>query len=399
MNPPPTASATALAPAPTGSGSAAPASSALGAELPRPKRRKTREAPSPEKMREYRKHLTEGRLFGGKSQWPEAIKEFDKALAVVPGDAPALTELGWAAFKAGELERAKKSSEEALGRTTSPKIKAMAHYNLGRIAEERKDPAAAIEQYRKSLALRPNETVQKRLDELSKKEKTTAVPAALSLPCQTPSVNMADVCACLTKPASGESAEPKTCAPAAEPKLGRTDITLIEAETALLQTDWLLVAKGEKGFVPFARLGGAYNPGAFGIYEEFVVSSVTEKTAGKTTVLWFETKHDRHDTDMGIDEFEEETTRRVTICVPPQDKTKEWKCPLTVPVEGSFVRDRLQMEGFTPDAETRKLMTKGLPNKQSWSLEVKLGDGKAEVSVTTGKPPAEVAALVGSHPL
>ncbi|MDC0744885.1 tetratricopeptide repeat protein [Polyangium mundeleinium] len=399
VSPPPALSATPQAPAPTASASAAPTGAALGADLPRPKRPKTREAPSPEKMRAYRKHLAEGRLLGGKSQWPEAIKEFEKALAVVPGDAPALTELGWAAFKAGELDRAKQSNEEALRRTTSPKLQAMAHYNLGRIAEERKDPKAALDHYRKSVALRPNETVEKRIAELSKQEKAPAAPAAEPLPCQTAAVKIADVCACLTKPEPGDPEVPRPCEPVKEPKLPRPELTLLEAQTGVFQTDWILVAKGEKGFVPVGKIGSTHNPGAFGIYEELTIPTVTEKTAGKTTVLWFEARRDRHDSDMGIDEYEEETVRTVTLCVPPQGKTTEWKCPLTVPVERTYIRDRMQLEGFTPDAETRKLMTKGLPIKEGWALDVKLGDGKAEVSVTGGKPPAQVAALVGSHPL
>ncbi|MDC3962956.1 tetratricopeptide repeat protein [Polyangium jinanense] len=399
VTPQPAPSAAPPAPTPTTTASAAPTASALGEGLPRPKRPKTREAPSPEKMREYRKHLTEGRLLAGKSQWPEAIKAFEKALGVVPGDAPALTELGWAAFKAGELERAKKSSEEAINRTTSPKLQAMAHYNLGRIAEERKETKTALDHYRKSVALRPNETVEKRLAELSKKEKAPAPPAVEPLPCQTAAVKIADVCACLTKPEPGEPESPRSCEPVKEPKLPRTELTLLEAQTAVFQTDWILVAKGEKGFLPVGKIGSTHNPGAFGIYEELTIPTVTEKTAGKTTVLWFEARRDRHDSDMGIDEYEEETVRTVTLCVPPQGKTTEWRCPLTVPVERTYIRDRMQLEGFTPDAETRKLMTKGLPIKEGWALDVKLGDGKAEVSVTGGKPPPNVAALVGSHPL
>ncbi|MRG90362.1 tetratricopeptide repeat protein [Polyangium spumosum] len=393
---------TAAAPAPTAAAtaSAAPTGSAPAAALPRPKRPKTREAPSPEKMRAYRKALTEGRILAGKLQWPEAIKEFEKALVVVPGDAPALTELCWAAFKAGELERAKKSCEEALRRTTSPKIQGMAHYNLGRVAEERKDPKTALDHYRKSVALRPNETVEKRLAELAKKEKAPAPPAQEPLPCQTPAVKIADVCTCLTKPEPGEVVMGgRSCEPVKEPKLPRPELTLLEAQTGTFRTDWILVAKGEKGFSPIGRIGSTHNPGAFGIYEELSIPTVTEKTAGKTPVLWIEARHDRHDSDMGIDEYEEETVRTVTLCVPPQGKVTEWKCPLTVPVERSYVRDRMQLEGFTPDAETRKLMTKGLPLKEGWSLEVKLEDGKAEVSVAGGKPPAAVARLVGSHAL
>jgi tetratricopeptide (TPR) repeat protein len=82
-------------------------------------------------------------------------------------------ELGWAAFKAGELDKAKKKNEEALGRTTSPQLKGMAHYNLGRIAEEKKEYKEAVDHYQMSLELRPNEIVEKRLADMAKKANIT----------------------------------------------------------------------------------------------------------------------------------------------------------------------------------------------------------------------------------
>jgi tetratricopeptide (TPR) repeat protein len=398
--PPPLPSPKAADTAPAASAAPSGAGSAT-ADLPKKKKRpKTREAPSPEKMRQYRKHLTEGRSLASKSQWPEAIKEFDAALAVVPGDAPALTELSWAAFKAGELDRSKKAGEEALQRTTSPKLKGMAHYNLGRVAEEKKDMKEAIEHYRKSIALRPNETVEKRLAELTKKEKAPAAAprAPEPLGCQTPAAKIEDVCACLTK-AQADDPTPRTCEAVKDAKLGRPDLTLLEVSVPIMETDYILVARTEKGFMPIHVLGKTYNPGAFGIFEEFEVLSAAEKTAGKTSILWLETQNARHDSDMGIDEYEEETTKTVTICVPPQGERKEWKCPLVIPAEYAYTRDRMKLEGFTPDAVTRDLMTKGLPIKEAFTLGITLTEGKAEVKVISGKPPAAAKALIGTHTL
>jgi hypothetical protein len=102
---------------------------------------------------------------------------------------------------------------------------------------------------------------------------------------------------------------------------------------------------------------------------------------------------------MGIDEYEEESSKLVTVCVPPAGEVKTWKCPISMPVEMTYVRDRMGIEGFTPDEETRKLMTKGLPVKSSWSLDIKLSDGKADVTVRAGKPPAEVQSKVKSYSL
>lgn len=380
--------------------SAAAPSSSSAATAPKKKRPKTREAPNPTKMTEYRKHLTEGRLLASKSTFPEAIKEFEKALEAVPGDAPALLDLGWAHFKAGELDKAKKRTEEALGRTTNPKLKGSAHYNLGRIAEEKKNYKEAVEHYQVSLELRPNEIVVKRLADLAKKENITVAvkTAAEPLPCQTPVASIADVCSCMIKPQPEDTA-PRTCEALKDVKTGRDDLAFVDVAVSMFETYTYAVAKGDQGFMPVAKVGWEYNPGAFGIFEEFEISSVTEKMAGKTKIIWIEGTRNRHDSDMGIDEYEEESSKLVTLCVPPAGDVKTWKCPLSMPVEMTYVRDRMGIEGFTPDEETRKLMTKGLPIKSSWSLEIKLSDGKADVATSSGKPPADIQAKVKSYSL
>lgn len=384
--------------------SAAPALSAsvqaTGALPTKKKRVRTKESPNPTKMAEYRKHLTEGRRLASKSSFPEAMKEFEKALEVVPGDAPALLDLGWSAFKAGNLDIAKKKTEEALGRTTNPQLKGMAHYNLGRVAEEKKEYKEAVDHYQTSIALRPNETVEKRLAEVAKKGNITiaAKPEAEPLPCATPVASIADVCTCMTK-AQPDDTAPRTCEHLKDLKVGRDDLAFVDVGVSPFEIYTYAVARDDKGFMPVAKVGWEYNPGAFGIFEEFELAPVKEKMAGKTKVLWIEGVRNRHDSDMGIDEYEEETSRIVTVCVPPAGDVKTWKCPLTIPIEATYERDRMGIEGFAPDEETRKLMTKGLPIKTSWSLDVKLLEGKAEVTVAAGKPPADVMAKVRGYPL
>lgn len=379
------------APAPSG------AASATGA-LPKKRRTKTRESPNPTKMAAYRKHLAEGRRLASKSSFPEAIKEFEQALEAVPGDAPALLDLGWASFRAGELDKAKKKTEEALTRTTSPQLKGMGHYNLGRIAEEKKEYKDAVDHYQTSLDLRPNEVVEKRLTEVAKKGNITIAPrpAADPLPCQTPVASIADVCACMIKP-QPEDTTPRTCEQLKDVKVGRDDLAFVDVAVSAFETYTYAVGRGDKGFLPIARVGWEYNPGAFGIFEEFELAPVKEKEAGKTKVVWIEGVRNRHDSDMGIDEYEEETSRLVTVCVAPAGDVKTWRCPLSMPVDRTHLRDRMGIEGFTPDEETRKLMTKGLPLKSSWALDVKLLDGKAEVTVASGKPPADVQALIRTY--
>ncbi len=374
--------------------------SALPTVPQKTKRAKTREAPNPTKMAEYRKHLTEGRRLTAKSSFPEAIREFELALEAVPGDAPALLDIGWALFKSGDLDKAKKKTNDASSRTTSPKLKGMAHYNLGRIAEEKKEYKEAVDHYQVSLELRPNEIVEKRLADLAKKANITVAvkTAAEPLPCQTPVASIADVCTCMIK-AEPDDMAPRTCEPVKDVKVGRDDLVFVDVAVSMFETYTYAVARGDQGYVPIAKVGWEYNPGAFGIFEEFDITSVSEKMAGSKKVLWIEGTRNRHDSDMGIDEYEEESSKLVTICVVPAGDVKTWKCPISQTVEMSYTRDRMGLEGFTPDEETRKLMTKGLPLKSSWAVEIKLLDGKADVVVSSGKPPADIVAKARSYPL
>jgi tetratricopeptide (TPR) repeat protein len=80
---------------------------------------------------------------------------------------------GWSRFNAGELAVAKLDVEAALTvleRAVDERgLRSFGAclYNRGRIAEEEGDPEAARSYYRRSLAARPNDTVQARLDSLS----------------------------------------------------------------------------------------------------------------------------------------------------------------------------------------------------------------------------------------
>ncbi|UQA56775.1 tetratricopeptide repeat protein [Polyangium aurulentum] len=381
---------------------AIPAGAVSSTAAPAKKKRASGPAPDPEKLRDYRKHLAEGRRLAGASKWADAVKEIEQALAAIPGDAPALVELGWAAFNAGDTARARKANEEALRGTTSPKIKAMALYNLGRVAEAQKDPTRAREHYTRSLELRPSEAVEKRLAELEKRErspKPVAGASAAPLPCQAPLSRVDDVCNCLGRP-DPEDTGPRSCEALKEVKMPRDDLRILLVEAPPFRSFYWLVARNEKGWAPVASLGQTYNPGAFGIFEELDVVSVSEKTAGSSKVLWVETKKDRHDTDMGIDEYEEESFRVVTLCALPEGDRKSTSCPLQVPVEIRQKRERLGNPDFIPDEVTRPLMTKGLPLSTATDLAIELlPDGRVEVKVKSGTPSADLKPLLGIHAL
>ena len=114
----------------------------------------------------YKKELARGRALEKKAQYAQAVEAFQKAIAAQPGDPVALSELSWAAFQHGDLERANKAGIESVAGARNKKLQAMSLYNLGRIAEKRGQRNQAISHYRQSLTLRPNRTVRARLTKL-----------------------------------------------------------------------------------------------------------------------------------------------------------------------------------------------------------------------------------------
>lgn len=139
-----------------------------------------------------RRHSKEGR-------WPEAIAEFKRASAANPSDGRLLCELGWTHFRGSEREEA----AATLGRGIALLEAAMADdealrkplgacfYNLGRVAEASESADAktrAAEHYRRSLELRPgNSVVERRLAALTGEAKDEPAPthaaATVSMAC------------------------------------------------------------------------------------------------------------------------------------------------------------------------------------------------------------------------
>jgi tetratricopeptide (TPR) repeat protein len=116
-----------------------------------------------EARKRFRDALRRGRRLAKKGDHQAAARAFEEALEAAPGDARAASELGWEAFRAGDMPRARKATLESIAGTAEPETRAASLYNLGRIeeAEGRKERAAQV--YRDSLALRPNPTVRARL--------------------------------------------------------------------------------------------------------------------------------------------------------------------------------------------------------------------------------------------
>jgi tetratricopeptide (TPR) repeat protein len=132
---------------------------------------------APSVQPDYRVELQRGRKAVSEGAYPDAITAFETALRARPADPMALSELGWAAFLAGDLLRARSTTNQALTLAKDRSLRAACLYNLGRIAEGSGDLKAAIEAYRGSVQLRKNAEVNGRLAAL---DPTTPAQAPLA---------------------------------------------------------------------------------------------------------------------------------------------------------------------------------------------------------------------------
>lgn len=116
--------------------------------------------------------IAEGRRLSAAGDWAGASTHFQAALERAPGDARLRCEAGLVALRAGDATRAAELVEGVADdmRDDPPDAlrvpTAMCLYNLGLVAEANGDAEAARTDYARSLALRPNETVQQHLDAL-----------------------------------------------------------------------------------------------------------------------------------------------------------------------------------------------------------------------------------------
>jgi len=112
--------------------------------------------------------LAEARTATQRKEYPKAVQSLEGARILSGGDASITAELGWACFLAGDLAAAERWSEQALTSAKAGTQRSMILYNLGRVAEARKNTAGALERYRAALELRPgNKVIQRRIAELA----------------------------------------------------------------------------------------------------------------------------------------------------------------------------------------------------------------------------------------
>jgi len=323
-------------------------------------------------------------------------------------DGRALSELGWAAFQAGDYERARKANRDSVNATTEDRVRAASLYNLGRVAEAQEKVAEAMGHYSRSLALRPHKAVAARLSGLAARAgaaapggKSPVAPRATDAPCQKLFPSEDALCRCLAKAfvddhGLGAATEEPGCEDPGQ-EVGRVKVVKIGSMEHHMENHYL-VAKQPGGQVQaVTRLAGVYNPGAFGIYEELQHKGFTVEKLGERHVLRSLLHHHRTDRDQGISEEEGRTVHRLTVCVIPENGAVT--CPLQVPVFDQYTRERIELEGGDDDLD-ESMRTQGLPIKRAVKLEVELmPEGAARVVLKAGEADGPVKAMLGEHRL
>ncbi|OGR64556.1 MAG: hypothetical protein A2X31_08355 [Elusimicrobia bacterium GWB2_63_22] len=105
-----------------------------------------------------------------KGDWPKASEHYSRAAAKAPADKRITFNQGDAYYRMEDYAKAGEAFEQA---AASPKVAARAHYNRGNAAFKAGDLAGAIANYRKSLALAPDDenakfNLQKALEQKKK---------------------------------------------------------------------------------------------------------------------------------------------------------------------------------------------------------------------------------------
>ncbi|HEX6915153.1 MAG TPA: tetratricopeptide repeat protein [Chitinophagaceae bacterium] len=103
--------------------------------------------------------------------YTKADQEYNRALSKQPGSTIALFNSGNARFRLKQYSEAADMFEAAAATATDPLTKSLAYNNLGLSLVRRQQTAAAVEAFKKSLRLNPNDTearenLQKALKEL-----------------------------------------------------------------------------------------------------------------------------------------------------------------------------------------------------------------------------------------
>jgi tetratricopeptide (TPR) repeat protein len=366
-----------------------------------------------EDERRFLKVMGEARALHEKKDYEGAIKGFQGALAIAPDDPLALSGLGWAAFYAKDLDLAEASTKKALERATEAYLKALCHYNMGRIQEERGRREDAIASYKRSLELKMNPVVKERLAKLD--AALAAAFEALGITgTKGPFVSLEAFCDDWKKRALPEKVR---CDPKAEglgeaykgplsvakPGAPYQAVRVVASSRAVKggdppelgggATEYHLVLRTKVGFFALEKAAETSNPGEDGITESLTVKelAVLDAIPGGAAEVLFRVSHYRGDSNMAVNELEEYVKETLTVCgVGPSEKPS---CTRPIPLLWSE-----HVGVISPDIDEPG-MKHNLRDKKGSLSAAFLPDGMLELKPGAGELLEAFSGLPGKHAL
>lgn len=287
----------------------------------------------PEDRARLARAIHDGRHAAHEHDLAGALAQFETASSLAPGSSRVRCEAAFVAYEAGQLDRAEAHLRAALVTLPADPVPdadrvstATCLYNAGLVYEARGRSDDARAAYTRSLALRPNGTVQHHLDGLA----AGTAPRASEVfgpfgPTQTEAEIVAAartfVCA---QPAEAYRPGSVPCA------RFRPEITRAHADgptpiDALVLTYDVESDEGEQIFallvvrsadrVLSARLGSAYSPGVGGVSVELVVTpEVRDAIPGGSSELVVTVRDTLGDSDMGTCDYFESVREDTVVC-------------------------------------------------------------------------------------
>ncbi len=378
-----------------------------------------RARPKPKKLSkaqkaEFTRLLREGRALQKTTNWAESVTTLEKALAIQPGSAPALSELSWSAFNAGDYEKAIVAGDDSVALSVDPRIRASSLYNLGRAAEKLGKKADAIRYYTRSSRLRPHKLVTKQLVALGGKPPVLHPVAR----CPKPGT-LKQVCACLRRSVPVDGPNHRLVCETRGKQLDGFVLLAVGAENTSRGRGsgvFYLARKGAgKVEVASSTMVGFFD--SHKLVGTLKLIRVHRKNYGARTLLHVYTEQRRfmEPSYMDISSAQVAETEReqwLTLCVENEGFIK---CPLQIPVSRKSVTDVHKLtKNADPDidrtefaresVEARNYYEKQhkvkLPVVKSHKLKVDVAaDGTAKVSFVSGDKTDRIKRYLGTTKL
>lgn len=353
----------------------------------------------------YRTLLNSGRkkVRGGDIQG--GIADFVEALKDDPNDPKLLGELSYAAIQAGDYDRAISAAQLCTRQRQEPRNEGACWYNLGLAWEKKGDNEKAAQAYQQSLAVRPSsKPVEDRLAALgggSPPPAPGSSPACGGFGCP-PAPSLNALCERLRGALSeqnGQEEEGSECSSVASRKVnsgGLETVAILDVRVGNIGEEYYVLAmKDAEGWRPAGTLAYVYNPGAFGIYEEATINiSLRDVLPGEPVEVIADVRLNRHDTDMGIAEYEDLLVHNWVICS-YEDGTPT--CLPAIPRAYDYTRER---DEEMADADTPP--SEGLPIHIAWGFDASFpSPGKIKLTLkdVKGDVPADIRVFNGEHDL